>query len=266
MCYVVVFNFANGLLVAGIISFLAIPVQIFLFYLSRYKHKTTLAFALYALVVHAFFVFNYRFNGGISGPTLLSFISVYFFTMAIAERRHYWIWTLVHCSIVIILLIATYHIPSFVIIGYNDELQHTIDWASTYIVTVVLILAGLSYIVSNYQRQREQVELWASELDKLNDEKSRLLQLISHDYQSPLNAIRQYLDMLRRYEIGDEVRLRLESELISTLTDTQALLQNLLASSKLDAVVEEEREWCCVTDILIPILRVYSKIAEQKDI
>lgn len=266
MVYVVIFSFLNALLVTGLATMLIIPVQLLLFYLSRYRNKTSLSFSLYGLLIYVFFIFSYRVNDGVSGSSMLSFLSVYFLSLAIAEQRHYWLWTLSNLFVVISLIICEFTVVGFVHYTYENDQQRMIDLISTYVVTVILLLACISYIISNYRKERQKVEVWAAELDRLHDEKSQLIEIISHDYQTPLHSIKHYLDILRKYEIGGQVRRDMENELSQTLANTQNLLLNLLEPTKRVDVAADWRTNVDISTLLSPILAVYSPIAMDKDV
>ncbi|MCE7042702.1 HAMP domain-containing sensor histidine kinase [Dyadobacter sp. CY312] len=266
MVYVLLFSVLNGLMTAALITFCALPFQAALFYLSRYRGKTTLSFNLYTTLIHLFFAFNFTINAGISGPTLLSFLSVYFLALAISPKKYYLVWTLLNFSMVGMLVICELLIPDFVTGNYENKTQQVIDWMSTYAVTMILLFASITYIISNYRKEREKVELWAIELDHLHEEKSRLIEVISHDYQTPLTTIRHYLEAIQRFEIESETRKNLEAELTNTLANTQNLLQNILEPARQRSSSGEMAQRFVVTEALRPVLVVYKDIASRKNI
>lgn len=266
MAYVLLFSLLNGLLTASLITLGAIPCQIFLFYLSRYRGKTTLSFNVYTTLMHLFFAFNYRINAGISGPTLLSFLSVYFLSLAVSPKKYYLLWTVFNFTVVAMLILTECYIPAFVTETYQNKDQKVIDWLSTYAVTMILLFASITYIIANYRKEREQVELWAIELDHLHEEKSRLIEVISHDYQTPLTTIRHYLEAIQRIEMESEVRKNLEAELTKTLANTQNLLQNILEPARQRNASGEPVKAIIVIDVLRPVLAVYKDIASVRNV
>lgn len=266
MVYVAAFSYVNHLFVEGLIATGLVPLQLLLFYLSRYKRLTYLSFTVYTLVVYVFFVYNFTWNSGLEGPSFLSFLSVYFLSLAISKKRHYLVWSFINFSIVAGVVLLQRYWPDLVVNTYENKDQRLIDWVSTYVVTAVLLFACITYIINNYQKEQEKVESWAIELDQLNDEKSTLLKIVAHDFQSPLLGIKHYLEIMRQHGLEEDDRKHFEEEMSRSLADTQRLLISLLESEKHGVSQSASPSLFNVSVALKPLFNVYRDIASSRKI
>jgi two-component system sensor histidine kinase/response regulator len=232
MIYVLIFSLVMGFRSAAFMTAGLFPFQIFLYYLSRFKDRTTLSLYLYCAVFYVFFAFSYRISSGITGSSLLSLCLVHFLSLAVAPKKQYIILTIANLLFVSALLLADYHNPAFVYQGYENRKQQFIDIASTYAVNVILFFISLAYIIGKYTKEKEKAEDWAMLLDDLHEEKAMLLSLISHDFHTPLNSMKRYLDVLRDSDLKPAERKVLETEVSKSVANTQNLLMNLLDLTK----------------------------------
>lgn len=263
MLYVMFFSIAVGMEVYAFISGLLIPLQIFVFYLSRFRRRTLLSINIYILIIHGFFVVSYRLSAGISGSTLLSFSVVFFLCVAILPKKEYLVLTLVNLGTVAILLVAEYNAPSFILAGYTERKEQFIDIASTYAVSIVMILIGLGYIIKHYTIEKDNAEERAIILDDLHEEKARLLSVISHDYYTPLTALQHYLSILERHELSPDERQLYTAQMRQSVADTQSLLENLLDMTKKGNGIQISYAATAfrVLDAVSGTLKVYGDIA-----
>jgi two-component system, sensor histidine kinase and response regulator len=101
------------------------------------------------------------------------------------------------------------------------------------------------YLRSNYNREKQkaeeraamietqniQIRLQNDQLQRLNQEKNKMLSVLGHDLRSPLNAITTVLDFLTNYEVSEEQRMQLKRDLLHTTRNASDILSNLLAWS-----------------------------------
>lgn len=229
IAYNIPFSLAVGLYKMSMLSGVLLVMQLYFYYLSRFKNKLNISMILYAIIIHLFFALDFYFSSGIQGATLHSFTIAYFLIIAIAQKRHYWYWTIGHLALVIALIVYEYHHPEIINFRYSGRAHHFTDITSTYIITIGLIFACLTYIINNYNREKKIVEQNALAMKKLNDEKNKLISIISHDFNTPLRNIQTYLSILKKVDLSKEERNELESELSRTTDETQRLLSNLLS-------------------------------------
>lgn len=230
--YTIPFSLLNNLPWLALLSSGLLCLQIFLYYLSRYRNWLNTSMIIYAVIFNIFFAVSYYFSSGIQGSVLFSFITVHFLIIATAQKKHYWLWTLGNIILVISLIVYEYYHPEFIIDSYNDRVTRFIDITSTYIVTILLIFACLTYIINNYNVEKRIADDSLSKLQQLNEEKNKLLSIVSHDFNSPLSNIQTYLDILERTDLNPESRKELEKELRQVTNDTQHFLNNLLLWTK----------------------------------
>ncbi len=244
-----------------------LPVQLFLYYLSRFKHRLVLSFVIYSILINIFFSYNYFINGGIQGSTLLSFCITYFLIIAIVPRWQYGIWTFGHLVLVMGLLYYEHKHPESIMKKYTGSDAVFIDSASTYIINTILILACLSYIRNNYAIEKSNAEERALKMKSLNQKKDKLISIISHDFSSPLTNIRTYLNILQKKELNQEERGILEGNLHQMTMDAQELLNNLLMWTKNQLeFTETVIDTINVNQVLQNTLRLLAHLADEKGI
>lgn len=265
MLYVVLFSIATGMGKYAMITALLIPFQVSLFYLSRFKNRTILSIDVYLLVIHVFFSASYRLSAGISGSTLLSFCIVFFLSVAVLPKKQYLLLTFVNLGVVAILLTAEYNDPAFVLANYSGRKEHFVDIASTYAVTIILILVGLGYLIRHYTLEKDVAEQRALMLDELHEEKAQLLAIISHDYYTPLTALQHYLSILEKSELSPEQREAFTAQMRQTVVDTQSLLANLLDMTRIEgkSSTHADQTTFLVLEAVSDTLKVYSDIARS---
>lgn len=266
MIYALVFSLMTNFLTAALITVVLLPFQVSLYYLSRFKDRTTLSLNLYCLLFYIFFIFSYRISSGITGSSLLSLCLVHFLSLAAAPRKEYIPLTVVNLTVVAALLTTEYLDPNFIQGGYTDKKQQFIDIASTYAVNMILILVSLAYIINNYTKEKEKAEERTMLLDELHEEKSRLISLISHDYHTPLNSMKKYLEILGTYDLKPDEKRMLETEVSQSVTNTQNLLLNLLDLTNEKFKSQKAKEYFVVQDQLKETVQAYIDIAKGKGI
>lgn len=267
MVYNVPFSLALGMYDSMLATLLLIPLQVYLYYLSRFKGKTALSSIFLTVVVNLFFAVSYTLNSGIQGSTLLSFAISYFVIIAVSPRRQYWFWTIANILLVLGLIGWEYFYPEFFTNSYPTRADRFVDIASTYAVTILLTFACLSYIINNYDLERVTAEQNATGLAQLNKQKNKLISIISHDFNAPLNNINSYLYVLSNRELRQEDKKKYESDLQRITFDTQNLLLNLLSWSKSNMEgMSYALEPVNVNDAMTDTLNVYASIAAEKGV
>ena len=246
MCFEVPFNLYIDLKVpAGLCAF-GIFISAALYYLSRFKRKSSLGIILFGIVCNITFAINYFFNSGIFGPNLLLFALAFLLIIAIIPKTQFKIWIPINVLLVLLILTVEYINPQLAKYAYNSEFSKTLDFGITYFVVVVITYFAISYIRENYEYERglvikknrsieEQNSMILkqnNELEKLNSEKDKLFSIVSHDIRTPLNSIQSYLELLSATNLKQADRLGLEQRLLEITRDTSSMLTNILSWSK----------------------------------
>lgn len=246
MCFEAPFNFSIGLVVPALLCLFGIFFAASLYYISRFKRRSSFGIKLFCLICDVCFSINYFYNSGIYGPNLLLFSLVFLMVMAIIPKKDFKIWIPINIIIVIAILVVEYYYPALVKDAYNSTESKVIDFSITYLVVVTLTYFAISYIRENYDYERSSVmhknkaiEAQNSrileqnaDLERLNSEKDKLLSIVTHDIRSPLSSIQSYLEVLTAQDIDQEERLTLEQQLLQITRATSEMLTNVLTWSK----------------------------------
>lgn len=267
IAYNVIFSLILGKFIWTLITCLLLPVQFYLYYLSRFQSKTQLSATVYILIIHLFFAYSYTVSGGIGGSSLLSFITVYFAILAANPRKRYFFWTSYHIALVLGLITWEFYHPDFISSGYISRAEQFIDISSTYLVTILLLLACLSYIINNYTIEKIKAEQKSAKLDQLSKTQKRLIHIISHDYRAPLRNIHRYLELLENETLSKEERKLLTADLKQTVNFTNNLLLGLLKWNPEDTrSLNLSMDRVNLQQVLSDTLQLYGGIARGKNI
>lgn len=228
----VVFNLIIGLNGAALITFMVFLIQSFLYYISRVKHRLNIAVILSGVEINILTAFNYFYNAGIAGSTLLLFAITLFMTISVSQKKHWIIWFSLNAAVVIGITGMEYFDPTIIQVHYAGRKELFIDNVGTYILIVVILYIGTSSIRKNYNTQKQLADEKTLALEKMNAEKDKLFSIISHDLRSPLALTQQYFSALKEVEIDKDERQALENDLVSNLTNAEYLLNNLLNWAK----------------------------------
>lgn len=234
------FNMLLGLTAVWVMVATLLVLQIFFFYLSRYRRTYFASMLAYVIVSYITLIATFYLNSGSHGPALLLFFLTFNLLIAFSPRRKHWIWALLHLLLPMILLTKEYLTPSWIVDSYKDASNRYIDILSSYIVTLTCIYLITNYLRKNYEREKQNAEERANKIDiqninleQLNQKKDKLFSIIAHDLQSPLNSIITTLHLIAEYELEEEEKKMLGDELLTLTKNTSNLLTNLLTWSKL---------------------------------
>ncbi|HUH18703.1 HAMP domain-containing sensor histidine kinase [Albibacterium sp.] len=199
---------------------------------SRYFGRLQSSLILFSAGTSILMAFNYFINSGIQGPTLILYLLSLVFTLSVMPTKQFLYWMLGNVSIVGTLLLIEYYNTDFVKITYVKRSDLFLDTSTTYICVVICIGTVLSYLIKNYEREKDNALKASQALEVANNSKTRLLSILSHDLRSPLNSITTYLETLNGYELSAEERQFLEKNLLNETKNMQVMLHNLLSWTK----------------------------------
>ncbi len=233
---------------------------------SRYFGRLQLSFILFSVGTSILMAFNYFINSGIHGPTLTLYLLSLVFTLTVMPTRQYIFWILINLGTVCGLLLVEYYNGGLIQVTYTKRSDLFIDTAATYISVVVCIGAALSYLINNYQREKNNALTASLALKEANDSKTRLLSILSHDLRSPLNSIAIFLETLNEYDLSPEERHFLESNLLNETKNTQMMLHNLLnwTKSQMDGGSSINMVKLNLHEVVTPCLLVQQAAADIK--
>lgn len=234
------FNMWLELTAVWIIVLVLLILQIFFFWLSRYKNIYKPSMLAYVIVSYITLIATFYLNSGSHGPALLLFFLTFNLLVAFSPRRNHWLWASLHLLIPILLLTKEYLQPSWIEDSYQSAQNRYIDLMSTYLVTLTCAYLITIYLRNNYDREKKNAEdradkinIQNTNLEQLNQKKDKLFSIIAHDLQSPLNSIITTLHLIAEYELSEEERKMLGDELLTMTKNTSNMLTNLLTWSKM---------------------------------
>jgi len=262
-----IFNLAINLPIPALTSLVVCFIQFGLYYLSRFKNKLNIAVILSSIEINILTAFNYFFNSGITGGTLLLFAISLFMAISVSQKKHWFIWFGLNLGTVITITCMEYYDPAVIKIQYATRQDLFIDNVGTYIFIIFILYVGTSSIRKNYNAQKQLADEKTLTLESLNAEKDKLFSIISHDLRSPLALTQQYFSALKEVEMDNEERLELEKELVNNLTNAEDLLSNLLnwAKNQMQNATPKIKK-INLNQLLEKKMEVFQNIALKKDI
>jgi len=268
------FNIYLGLEVVFIstaVIFIALAV---VYFLSRMGNNYKLGRTIYAVVSYVFLSLNFYYNAGYKGPTIYFFFLTFQLILAFSIIKRHLLFTIMHLVVVSSLLIVEYCYPERFIDIYQSRFDHFLDLLSSSIAVIIGMYLVTRYLLSSYEREKKKAEerellitAQNAQLQKLNQEKTKILSILGHDLRSPLNSITTVLNVLANYPLPEEHRLRLQKELLDTTRNTSEMLMNLLSwSSEQMQGIEPKLISVNVQMVLQKVLENQQFIAQSKEI
>lgn len=117
------------------------------------------------------------------------------------------------------------------------------------------------------QKQTNQLQLQAEELDQLNSLKNKLFSVISHDLKAPMYALRNLFDNMHSQDMPAQEIKELIPEVKKDLNYTVSLMENLLqwAKSQMQSHTVKA-QLINITDIIDEVMHLLHLQAEAKNI
>ncbi|MBX2906324.1 MAG: HAMP domain-containing histidine kinase [Taibaiella sp.] len=214
-----------------------------MYYFSRYKQKYRASTIIFVLCNYGTLVLNYFVNEGINGPTLALFTITLVFTTIIVDPKFQPLLIVTHILLVTSILAIEYTNPAMVPATYPSRSARFLDWGSTCIITLTFLYGLTNFLRKHYDAKRRQADERADEiaaqherileqnqaLEKLDDEKSKLFSIVSHDLKGPVNALQEFLYLLSEDALPKEDRIEIQAQLTEQTKYTSDLLDNLMA-------------------------------------
>lgn len=178
---------------------------------------------------------------------------------------------------------VSYFFLSVVLKTYTYQLEHInfIAYLINQVLAIVYIFYGLYLIKTenaNYntalhqtnleiQKQTNQLQVQAEELDQLNSLKNKLFSVISHDLKAPMYALRNLFDNMQSQDMpADEIKAMIP-EVKNDLNYTVSLMENLLHWAKSQMQCHTVRaEAINITDLIDEVTHLLHLQAEAKNI
>lgn len=261
------FNSLSGLYYSALISLASAILFAAAYYWSTVKNRYLQSFVIMVICLDLFLAINYFYNAGMAGPTLFLLLGVYLATMMLSPKNQYVFWTIFNNILIILLLATEFNFPDSIKSTYDSRSIYFLDNLITYLIVSLLVAAGVITFVYHYTVERKTVEKQSKLLGLLNDEKIRLISILSHDLRAPISGIQAYLDRLFYESLTIEEKEIVEQNLLDLTHRTQQLLNNVLNWSKDYYHVEQvQLSTVDLTKSLQLSLELYRHIAQHKQI
>lgn len=242
---------------------LSLPFLAAYFLVSKYG-RAQLAVNILLILAHVIICFNFFYNDGSSGPTIYAFFLILVVSSLLIQGWFKLVWFLGSLSMFCILFYA--EVKGFITVEHyykgaeNQFFDHTITilWISLFVFVV------LHFFIKSYQNQsqllykiKERQELSLDEVKMLNDQKNRLIALLSHDLKNPIGMLHTTLGLIEKdaFEPG-------EMEQILYNLKTQSYNLNKVLNNTLSWVMTELED----TPIQLHQISLIDLTMEMKDV
>lgn len=273
---IVPFNFFIGLHIVATVWLLVALLLCALYYFTRFKGRYRQAFLLFALVGYASLVLNYMYNSGSFGPSIFLVLVFYLILVSAGPLKQMTIWLVLQSILIFALLYAELEWPELIPYTYTDDLSRFTDLGFSYVATLIAI-SGAVLLVRRAYRDKERMTAELTErinaqnkrLAIINEQKDKLLSILSHDLRGPLTSIKGYYDVLHNHcnDLTVKQKNEMELKLASMAESTLNLLENVLTWSRGQMNLNEfTNAETPVSSVLQEILPVHGKIALDKGV
>ena len=239
----------------------------FLFYLSRFKGLYLVSVAIFQVFVNIALIANYYFNSGINGPTYTIFLLAFLVLVATSPTRQYYIWLSLNVLLIIGLMTIELKLPGVIRLTYQDATSRYVDLACSYFFIAGFAFLITAYIRIAYNRQREKLVAQSAALQAANNTKNRLLSILGHDLKEPLASLQGYLEMLADFDLDEEEKKEINSQLLIMTKNTSMMLSNILSWTRnQEHHFHADPQTLTVNEALRPVADLARGISNRKQI
>lgn len=249
-------------------------VLIILYYNSRFRRRFKWSYWIFGLLCYPVIALNFYLNDGIAGPTSYVLLMFHIIMMALSSKKYYLFWILYNALTFSVLLYIDVFYPELIPDVYLNVEHVYWDHLITYLVSIVGVFAIISTIKKYYRLQKQENEAKSRELWEVNhalqnsnEQKSKVIALISHDIKSPLNSIVSILEFVKAGELDEEELSLVRKELLTITSHTTKMLDNILDWASFEMqnkelnITENDIKSACEN-----VLTVFAILAAHKDI
>ncbi|MEB2781408.1 HAMP domain-containing sensor histidine kinase [Algoriphagus sp. C2-6-M1] len=181
------------------------------FLVSKYG-KVQLALNILLILAHIVICFNFLYNDGNDGPTIYAFFLMLVVSSVLIQGWLKVVWFLGSLSTFFLLFYAEAHGYIKVEHYYEGPQHQFIDHAVSILWISLFVFTVLHFFVKSYQNQSQLLhaiklrqEKAIEEVKMLNDQKNKLIALLSHDLKNPIGMLHTTLDLVDKdaFEPGE---------------------------------------------------------------
>jgi len=268
------FNFIYEQDFLGIFLLGASVVLIAIYINSRFLGHFMSSYLMFGLLCYPIIALNFYLNDGIEGPSSYVLLMFHLIMMTLSPKKHYVFWIVYNFLIFSVLISIDIFHPQLIPSVYLSVEHQFGDHLITYMVSLIGIVAVISTIKRYYRLEKWESEAKSRELlevnhrlQRSNEQKNKIIALISHDLRSPLNSILSILEFMQAGELDEDEREVVQNELLTMTSNTKRMLDNILewASSE----IQEKEIHITQSDIKSAcenVLAIYEILASNKNI
>lgn len=226
---------------SNVAIFLAIVLAFapFVLYLSRVLQYHKTAAGLIGFLVIGIFISSYILKAGTKGPALFLLPITYFILVGFVPRKLRTYFLLFYIVLSSSLIVWEYINPSLGLFNQFDREILFIDIISTVVFGLILTHVVTTYIINTFNREHQglfkasqKITEQNDQLQTLNNEKTKLLGIMSHDLRGSLGALQSLSDLMTEYPLSDEEKAEVVSKIQVQSRLSRSLLDNMLFWAK----------------------------------
>ncbi|WP_137402362.1 sensor histidine kinase [Echinicola rosea] len=270
----IVFNLILGQYLLSIILLATSAIVLVFYLIGKSKKNFRWGINLLALLGYPILAINFFYNDGIQGPTFYIFLMVHIIILSVTQIKTYWFWGAYNFIFFLGLFYIDAYYPDLIAPSYPSPYLQFIDHAITYFACIIGIIAIVTALKWNYQKQKLESEQKGNalktaigELSSTNEQKNKIIALISHDLKNPLLSITTILEMINEGELDKAEMEAVLKELYIIANNAQKMSEEILEWATLELKNTSPKfrkvnlkEYCD------SMLLVYKGMARQKNI
>ena len=209
------------------------------YFLSRIQRQHTLAAGLLGFVVIGIFVTSFLLKSGTEGPALFLLPIFYFIIIGFVPKKVRNYFLLFYVFLGTSLIIWEYVNPEIFLFNYLSREILFQDIVATVITRLVLTHVITTFVLNTFSSEHEsllkasrKIEEQNEQLQALNDEKNRLLGIMSHDLRGSLGALQGLTDLMTKYALSEEEKDDVMTKIQMQTRQSRNLLDNMLFWAK----------------------------------
>jgi hypothetical protein len=191
-----VFNVALSLFEEAFICLVVLMLDVFVYYLARYRKQYRTSIAIYIIGSYLALFFVYYYNSGISGPTLFFFFLTFQVIATVTPKKHHFFWAVLHVFFASALCFIEYKFPDLIKNGYGSRQTRFADVVFSFVICLFFVYLITIHLRNNLDRIRkkssaraEEIEAHLHEIEEQNERLKEISWLQSHKVRSQVATI-----------------------------------------------------------------------------